>query len=139
MQTAFDDWLRLLAAAGKGGSEITPSIVPPAVRGDAWKCVIELPGDFSEATITGAIRNTPDAPATLASFSVSGGTYSSGTSTTTFTATLASGTGSNSTGILPADEDGDAIVALPAAFAITYLDGSAEMLFGFAFIVTGKV
>jgi hypothetical protein len=139
MSTRFDTWLQELAAAEKGGAEITSRIIRPAVRGDAWQALIELPGDWSSATITGAIRSEPDATGTLAAFTVSSGTYSSGTDTTTFTASLASGSGSNSTGSLSADDEGDGVVKLPAAFTITPSGGNAELLFGFAFVVLGKV
>jgi hypothetical protein len=139
MKTDFDEWLAILAAGKKGGPDLCPGIIPAAVRGDPWTCPLELPGDFSGATITGAVRSTPDAASVLANMTVSSGTYSSAANTTLFTATLASGTGSNSTGSLPADTDGNGIVALPAAFTITPSGGSAELLMGFAFIVQGKV
>jgi len=139
MKTDFDEWLAMLAAGNKGGPDLCPSIIPAAVRGNAWTCPIELPGDYSTATIAGAVRSAPDASSVLVTMTVSSGTYSSATNTTTFTASLASGTGSNSTGALPTDTDGNGYVALPAAFTITPSGGSAELLMGWAFIVQGKV
>lgn len=138
MKTDFDEWLAVLAADRKGGRDFL-GIIPGATRGDAWQCLIELPGDFSGATIAGAIRSAPDASGVLASFTVGSGTYSTVTQSTTFAASLASGTGSNSTGVLPADSDGNGYAAFPAAFTITPAGGSAELLFGFAFILRGKV
>jgi hypothetical protein len=139
MKTDFDEWLALLAAGNKGGPDLCPGVIPAAVRGQAWTCAIELPGDYSGATIAGAIRVTPDAPSALATMTVTSGTYSGATNTTTFTASLAAGTGSNSTGALPADTDGNGYVALPAALTITPSGGSPELLMGWAFIVQGKV
>lgn len=139
MKTDFDEWLAVLAAGNKGGPDISPGIIPAAVRGNAWVCPIELPGDWSGVTIAGAIRVAPDAGAVLATFTVTSGTYSSGAQTTTFTASLASGTGTNSTGALPADTDGNGLAVFPAAFTITPSGGVAELLLGFAFIVQGKV
>lgn len=134
MKTDFDDWLALLAAHGKGGSAVPVSDIPLAVRGAAWAMPLVLAGNWSSATLTGAIRIAPDAAAVLASFTISGGTYDSGTGKTTWTASLASGTGANSTGVLPADGDGDGAVYLPAAFTL-----NSELLMGFAFALAGKV
>jgi hypothetical protein len=139
MSNPFDTWLQELAAANKGGSSITSGIIPPAVRGDKWQTVLELPGDWSTATIAGVIRNTPDAGSALATMTVTGGTYDSGTNTTRFTASLAAGSGTNSTGGLPSDDDGNGVVRFPAAFTITPSGGTAELLFGFAFVLLGKV
>lgn len=139
MKTQFDEWLAVLAAGSKGGPDLSPGIIPAAVRGDAWKCLLELPGDWSTATIAGAIRSSPDAGSVLATFTVGNGTYNSLTQTTTFTATLAGGSGSNSTGSLPGDSDGNGVAMFPAAFTITPSGGTAELMLGWAFIVQGKV
>ena len=139
MKTEFDEWLAVLAAGQKGGPDLSPGIIPAAVRGDPWKAPIELPGDYSTATLTGRIRIAPDAGAVLATMTITAGTYNSTTQTTTFTASLPGGSGSNGTGSLPADTDGNSVAAFPATFTITYADATSELLLGFAFVVQGKV
>jgi hypothetical protein len=138
MNTAFDNWLQLLTAAGKGGTSLADNDIPQAVRGDPWKMSILCPGDFSTATMAGVIRAAPDSTV-LATCSISAGTYDSGTGYTTWTASLASGSGANSTGSLPGDVDGDGYEAFPIAFTLTPSGGTAELFFGGAFILKGKV
>jgi hypothetical protein len=137
--TAFDDWLRALAAAGKGGASVTDAEMPAATRGLAWSLPIVLPGDWTGAVMVGAIRSTPDATTALATFTMTGPTYDAGAGTSTWTAALAAGTGANSTEALPADTDGDGITELPASFLITPSGGAQELLFGAKFTVLGKV
>lgn len=136
MATEFDSWLRALAATGKGGSALTEIDIPAAIRGEAWSMPVLLAGDWSAGTLAGAIRATPDAATALATLTVTGGTYDSGTGFTSWTASLASGTGSNSTGSLPADTDGDGVERFPIAFTLTSISGT---LFGGAFTLLGKV
>lgn len=136
MATTFDTWLHTLQAGGKGGASVSLKL---ATRGLAWEDVIEISGDWSDATIEGSIRAAPDAASALATVTVSAGTYDAGDDVTTFDVSLASGTGSNSTGILPSDSDGDGVEYLPIAFYMTPSGGSKELLFGAAFPLTGKV
>jgi hypothetical protein len=139
MATTFDDWLRALAAAGKGGSLLSTTDLPPATRGLAWSLPIQIQGDYSAATLVGAIRATPDAASALATVAIASPAYNSSTNYTTWTASLASGTGSNSTGALPADTDGNGIEAFPISFLITPSGGTQSLLFGGAFTLLGKV
>lgn len=137
--SSFDDWLRALAAAGKGGASVSDTEMPAATRGLAWSIPIVLPGDWTGAAIVGAIRSTPDASTALVDFAMTGPTYDAGAGTTTWTAALAAGTGANSTGVLPADTDGDGVTELPISFLFTPSGGAQELLFGAKFTVFGKV
>lgn len=139
MPTTFDPWLQELAAAGKGGALLTDKDLPHATRGLGWQLPIVLSGDWSTAALAGAIRAAPDAPTALATLAITGGTYSSGTNTTMWTASLASGTGANSTGTLPADTDGSGVETFPIAVLITPLGSIQQLLFGGAFTVVGRV
>lgn len=134
MKTDFDDWLVVLAARGKGGSAVPERDIPLAVRSLAWSMPLVLGGNWTAATLTGAIRVAPDAASTLASFTIGAPSYDAGTGKTTWAVSLAAGSGANSTGVLPADAEGDGVVYLPAAFTL-----NGELLFGFAFPLAGKV
>src|SRR5688572_26000615 len=105
MAGTWDEWLAALKAANKGPL-IAPEL-PSATRGMYWSTTIELPGDWTGAALTGTVRASPDASTALATFSVSGPSVAVGTST--FTISLAAGTGANSTGVLPADGDLDGV------------------------------
>lgn len=136
MSTTFDTWLQTLAAGGKGGSAISLKI---ATRGLAWEDSIEISGDWSGATLEGSISAAPDAASALATVTIGSASYDSDADVTVWAVSLASGTGSNSTGILPSDTDGDGVEYLPIAFYLTPSGGSKELLFGAAFPLTGKV
>lgn len=138
MATAFDGWLRQLSAAGKGGSALSLTDIPPATRGLAWSMPVRFAGDWSAGTIAGTIRAAPDAATALATISFTAGSYDSGTGFTTWTASLASGTSADSTGVLPADTDGDGIEVFPMAIYLTPSGGSQELLFGGIFTLLGK-
>lgn len=139
MPTTFDTWLRELAAAGKGGSALSSVDIPPATRGMAWSMPILLQGDWTGGTMAASIRSEPDAASVLVTLTVSSASYDSGTDFTTWTASLASGTGSNSTGALPADTDGDGVETFPISFLLTPSGGTESLLFGGAFTLLGKV
>lgn len=137
MTTTFDTWLATLARAGK---YVPPDGLTPATRGLAWSAPIELAGDWTGATLTGFIRSAPDAAdPPMATFTVSALTYDAGDDVTVWTVSLASGSGTDSTGSLASDSDGDGVEALPCAFYLTPAGGDNELLFGTAFTVTGKV
>lgn len=136
MTTQFDTWLQTLAAGGKGGSAISLKL---ATRGLKWEEDIELAGNWSTATLEGSISAAPDAPSPLATVSVASPVYDATDDVTTWVVSLAAGTGSNSTGVLPSDTDGDGIEYLPVAFYLTPSGGSKELLFGAAYPLTGKV
>ena len=136
MSTSFDTWLQTLAAGSKGGSAIS---LPLATRGLKWEHDIEIGGDWTGSTLEGSISAAPDAASALATVTVGSLTYDSGDDVTTWSVSLAAGTGSNSTGVLPTDTDGDGVEYLPIAFYMTPSGGSKELLFGAAFPLTGKV
>lgn len=136
MSTTFDTWLQTLAAGGKGGSAISLKL---ATRGLAWEDSIELSGDWSDATLEGSISAAPDAASALAAVTIGSPSYDSEAEVTVWEVSLSSGTGSNSTGVLPSDTDGDGVEYLPIAFYLTPSGGSKELLFGAAFPLTGKV
>jgi len=139
MKTSFDDWLQQLAAAGKGGAALAGDEIPTATRGEAFSYPIVMTGDWSGATIESAIRAAPDSASALVTLTVSGATYDSGTGKTSWTASLASGTGANSTGALPTDTDGNGVEAFPISFFITPSGGDKTLLFGGPFVLLGKV
>lgn len=139
MKTAFDVWLQALAAAGKGGSALTADEIPTATRGTAFSYPIVMLGDWTGATIAAAIRAAPDAASALATLTISSASYNGVTGYTTWTATLASGTGANSTGSLPADTDGDGVEIFPISFLFTPSGGTQSLLFGAPFVLLGKV
>ena len=139
METVFDNWLRQLAAAGKGGADLSLTDIPPATRGNAWSMTVRFAGDWTTAAIAGTIRAEPDAASALATLSFTGGSYDGGTGYTTWTASLAAGTGSNSTGILPADTDGDGVEVFPMAVYLTPSGGTAQLLWAGLFTLLGKV
>ena len=134
--TTFDPWLQLLAAGGKGGSAIT---LPLAIRTLKWEHVLVLDGNWADATLEGSISASPDAASALATVTIGTPAYDSATASTSWTVILAAGTGSNSTGSLPTDTDGDGVEYLPIAFYLTPDGGSKDMLFGAALPLTGKV
>lgn len=136
MKTQFDTWLQTLAAGGKGGSAISLRL---ATRGLKWEESIEISGNWSTATLEGSISASPDATSPLATVFVGSPVYDAGDDVTTWAVSLLSGTGSNTTGSLPSDTDGDGVEYLPAAFYLTPSGGAKELLFGAAFPLTGKV
>lgn len=139
MKTAFDEWLQQLAAAQKGGAALGGDEIPTVTRGELLSYPIMLPGDWTGGTIEAAIRATPDAASTLATLTISAASYDLTSGYTTWTATLAAGTGSNSTGSLPADTDGDGVEVFPISFFFTPSGGTRQLLFGAPFVLLGKV
>jgi len=136
MQTNFDTWLQALAAGGKGGSAV---VLKTATRGLVWSDVIVIDGNWLTATLEGSISAAPDAASVLANVIVNSPSYDGSDDVTLWTVSLAAGTGSNSTGSLPTDTDGDGVEYLPIAFYLTPSGGSKELLFGTAFPLIGKV
>lgn len=129
MATTFDTWLAACAAAGKGGARW----IWTAMRGFKYTAVIDLDGDWTGATMAAYVRQQPDAVGDpLVTFSVTGPVVATlgGVTTSAFTFELVAGTGANSTGILPADTDGDAVLDLPLFITITESGGSAELFAG---------
>lgn len=135
MMTTFDTWLAALAAGMKGGNSVS---LPLATRGLKWEHDIEIAGNWTGAALEGSVSSAPDAASPLATITVGALAYDAGDDVTTWTVSLAAGTGANSTGVLPTDGDGDGVEYLPCAFYMTPSGGSKELLFGAAFPLTGK-
>ncbi len=135
MASAHDDWLRALAAAGKG-----PVAVPGATRGLAWTARFILEGDdWSTAVLDGTVRIAPDSPTILATFAFSSGAYDAGANETSWDASLLAGTGLNSTGSLPSDTEFDGVTEFPFMVRITPSGGDTDTLCGGLLPVVGKV
>jgi hypothetical protein len=136
MDTTFEDWLRQLAAAGKG-----PAPIDDMVRGKPWQAGINLPGDWTGATLTGQIRVSPDASgAVLASFTVGALTYdpTGGTSGIGETRWSISLTGTQ-TAALPTDTDGNGVETFAYMMFLTPSGGTQELLWGGAVNLMGLV
>jgi hypothetical protein len=128
--TNFELWLRRLAAA-----QLRVDSIPPAFNGLKWEEPIEIEGDWTGATLEGSVCIEPNATP-LASFTITGPVVADGVST--WTASLAAGTGANSTGKLwsdAGDTDGDAVIELAAMFRLTPNGGSKSVLMGGVFSV----
>lgn len=140
MKTTFDNWLRALAADLKGGTGLGGEDIPAAVRGEKWRLLVRLEGDWTASTLTGAVRIQPDAASPLVTITCAAPIYDAGADLTTWITSLAAGTGANATGnaALPADGDADGVTALPAAYHLTTA-GDTQLLFGFAFVLVGNV
>lgn len=132
MASQWDTWLRALAAAGKGGIRLEG-----ASRGRAFTLLVHLAGSWTGATMRGDVRIRPDAAAALSVFTVTGPVVANGYST--FTCTLAAGTGANSTGVLPADTDLDGVEEFPFDLLLTPSGGTEELLLGGVLPVTGRI
>ena len=133
MKSRWEAWLRELARSGKGGVTLDA-----ASRGRKYVLTINLPGDYTAATLAGRVRSSPDAPGDpLATFAI--GTPSLAAGVTSFECTLAAGTGAGSTGILPADSDADGREEFPVEFELTPSGGDLELLFGAVLPLTGKI
>ena len=66
MKSRWDAWLRELARSGKGGVTLDA-----ASRGRTYVLTINLPGDYTAATLAGRVRSSPDAPGDpLATFAI---------------------------------------------------------------------
>src|SRR5690606_24447939 len=77
MATQWDDWLRKLAADGKGGLGLRGKPAIRAIdRGLPYEYQMAIGADVSADAFSASIRATPDATgATLADFTVTVGSY----------------------------------------------------------------
>lgn len=126
--TAFDKWLRGLAAAGKGPATLY------CTRGVAFRSGLALQADLTGATIRGEVRASPDATgAPLAVFGVTALSVAAGITTTTLSLTEAE------VGALPPDPTGDGVFDLVFDLLITPSGGAEDRLFAGLFQITGKV
>lgn len=128
--TTFEDWLRRLAVA-----ELLVENVPPAFRAIKWEQPVEIEGNYTGAALEGSVSLAPNSTP-LAVFSFTGPVVAGGFST--WTASLAAGTGANSTGKLwtdAGDGDGNGLIELAMMLRLTPSGGSQDVLLGGVFTV----
>jgi hypothetical protein len=132
MATQYQTWLQSLGALradlGTDGRQ---------VRGLAVSHTLNYPGDVTDATLEGAVKASPDATSELATFTIGTPVFSGGVTTWTFS--LAEGSGANSTGALPADGDGDGLAYFIYDLVLTLAGGSAQRVCGGLFVISGFV
>lgn len=135
----FDTWLAALRLAKKGGVYLSEA---PASRGRPWSLALAFPGDYSAATLTAQLRHEPDAAdPPLAVMTVEVGSFDAGAGEageTVVTLSLASGTGADSTGALPADGDHDGIAEFPFDIVMSF-EGETDLLMGGVLPVIGRI
>ena len=125
--TAFDKWLKTLAASGKG----SPTLY--CDRGVPFTKHIALQADYTGATVRGEVRLRPDSPSALGTFTVSALSVVSGVSS--FSISLSEAVVNE----LPEDPTGEGLVDLVSDLLITPSGGSEQRLFGGCFTVIGQV
>jgi len=129
MSSAYTDWLLSL---GKLRADL-----PPCVRGLAVSHTLTYPGNVTTATLAGSVKAAPDATSELAVFTIGTPVFADGVTTWTFS--LAAGSGSNSTGALPADTNGDGVEMFIYDLLLTISGGTARRIAGGLFPVSGFV
>lgn len=135
MATEWDDWLRKLAADGKGGLGLNgkPSI-RSIDRGLPYEYVLAIGADVSADAFSASIRATPDAlGATLADFTVTVGSYASSVTPVTLSLT------DTETAALPSDTDFDGLETFVFDILWTPSGGTEQRLIGGIIQVSGKV
>jgi hypothetical protein len=132
MRTQYTEWLNGLAAARKG-----PVMLPTATRNLAYRHIVSLNADFTDATVIGQIRSSPDSGSILASFQI--GEIIVEDEKTAFTISLAEGDGENSTGSLPPDGDMNGMEYFPYDILIALPGDPLQRLFGGLLPVSGHV
>lgn len=129
METQFKDWLRLEAAAGRGGVTL-----PSLVRGVPDPYVMTVPFDATGDEFAMAARIAPDASgATVLDFATSVGDYDGEFTPVTFTPDPAK------FDALPADVDGDGMVELVFDILRTPAGASERRWLAGNFYISGKV
>lgn len=132
MSSQWDAWKATLAAQNKG-----PHDLAPATRGQYYEVAIAYPGDVTTATLTGSVRSSPDSGTALSVFTIGTPAFADGV--TTWIVSLAAGTGAGSTGVLPADTDGNGVEYFLYDFLLQLSGESAERLFGGLLPVSGHI
>jgi hypothetical protein len=130
-QERFATWLKRLAQMKKG-----PFLPGGASRGRPWSAGLVIPGDWSSATFRGEVRSQPDAGTILATFAFTAPSFDG--EKTTVTMSLASGTGANSTGILPSDNNFDGVEYFPFDVLVDF-GGTEDLFFGGVLPVAGRI
>lgn len=131
--TEFAAWLATLGAlrADLPASE--------CVRKLAVEHTFTYPGDVTSATLSGAVKASPDAEAELATFTIGTPSYDAGTGRTSWTFGLSGGTGANSTGSLPASGATDGVATFVYDLLLTLSGGTAQRVAAGLFPVSGFV
>jgi hypothetical protein len=135
MVNKWATWLSELDRAGKGGVSLRP-----AIRERSWVLRVSFSGDNSAATFRGEVRISPDTTGDpLAAFSFSTPEYDSELDKTSVSVSLAAGTGANSTGSLPSDDDANGVEEFPFDILMTPSGGAEEVLIAGVLPVLGRV
>lgn len=127
METQHGDWLRQLAADGKGGVAL-----PSITRGEAYETSFTLPLNASADMFTAALGIAPDA-APLASFTVTVGAFDGTYTTITLALPLAT------VGTLPTDGDANGLTELVYSVQRTPSGGTESRLFAGNVFISGEV
>lgn len=127
METQHGDWLRQLAADGKGGVTL-----PSITRGEAYETSFTLPIDVSADAFTAALAIAPDV-APLATFTVTVGAWDG--EYTTVTLALPEAT----VDTLPVDADANGLTELVFSIQHTPSGGTESRLFAGNVYISGEV
>ncbi|MFI8667161.1 hypothetical protein ACIGGE_12055 [Qipengyuania sp. NPDC077410] len=127
METQHGDWLRRLAADGKGGV-----LLPSITRGEAYQTSFTLPLNVTADTFTAALGIAPDA-APLATFTVTKSAFDGEFTTITLALPKATVDG------LPADGDANGLTELVYSVQRTPSGGSETRLFAGNVFISGEV
>jgi hypothetical protein len=135
MATEWDDWLRKLAADGKGGLGLKGRPQMRAIdRGLAYEYVIAVGADVSADTFTASLRASPDGDgATLADFTITVGSYADGVTPITLELT------DDETAALPIDANADGLETMVFDILWTPNGGTEQRFMGGIIQVSGKV
>ena len=121
------EWLRALAAAGRGPLGIA------AVRGEALTRTITISADLTDSVMAGSIRTSPDAATALVDFAITLPTVTAGISTFTLSLTA------EQVDTLPADTAARGVIELPWAVRLTMPEYEEATLVGGVFTLAGRV
>ena len=127
METQHGDWMRRLAADGKGGV-----LLPSITRGEAYQTSFTLPLNVTADTFTAALSIAPDV-APLATFTVTNSAFDGEFSTVTLTLSKAT------VDALPADDDANGLTELVYSVQRTPSGGSETRLFAGNVFISGEV
>jgi hypothetical protein len=131
MATQYTDWL--LSLGGRNAP------LPPCDRRLAVTHFYEFPGNVTTATLSGSVKASPDATTELAVFTIGTPVFDPDENVTRWAFSLPAGTGSNSTGALPADGNGDGVVYFVYDLLLTLSGGVTRRVAGGLFPVSGFV
>jgi hypothetical protein len=134
MATQWDEWLTKLASDGKGGLGLKRQPQMRAIdRGLAYVYAFAVQGDRSSDAFSAAIKASPDALTSLATFDVTVGTYSAGYTPLILELTALE------TAALPSDNDANGLEQMVFDILWTPSGGVQQRLMGGIIDVSGKV